>query len=371
MRRTAGMRVADDAIVAVCRGAVPVLPDDAEGVDDFLAGVRYHRVAPLAHVALREAAPELAARLKEDRDRALMNHLRTSALLGKLARTLDGIEWLAFKGPMLAEFAHPVPGLRFYKDLDLLVAPGQFRDTCRRLLDDGWQVLFSDDSLEAEEFPGEIALVDAHGVVLDLHWAMEVMQSVRRRFRATAEELISRRVPVTIGPAKLHGLSAPDALVHVCQHAALIGATKLGHILDADQLARQVGDWDDVVLRAADWGAGVQVAAVLGRARRLLGTLVPDGLARDLGVGPAMRQVMRGVDATWPVQGLRQDESWVRLLTRAMRPGLASTLGSGARRVGLGAWNRLRGPEAEQPRVPASREVLDAYLSRVEAMAAR
>lgn len=371
MRRTAWQRAVDRALVAVCRGEPVSVPDGPPAVDAFLAGARYHRIAPLAHVALRDSAPGVAGQLREDRDRALMNHLRTSALLGTLDATLDGLDWLLFKGPMLSEFAHPVPGLRFYKDLDLLVGPAQFREACRRLLENDWQVIFSDESLQASEFPGEIALVGPHGIVLDLHWAMVVMRSVRRRFPVTADELLARRVPVTIGPARLHVFDAADALVHVCQHAALAGATKLGHILDADQLARQVGDWDDVVLRAADWGAGVQVAAVLGRARRLLGTPVPEGLARDLGVGPAMRQVMRGVDTTWPVQGLRQDESWVRLLTRAMRPGLASTVGSGARRVGLGAWNRLRAPEAEQPRVPASREVLDAYLARVEAMAAR
>ncbi|GAB3811861.1 hypothetical protein GCM10028820_03810 [Tessaracoccus terricola] len=357
----------DRALVDVCRGTPPVLPEGPGVVDEVVAGARYHRIAPLAHVALRDSAPEAAAALKEDRAKALMNHLRTSALLGGVAGAIDGIDWLAFKGPMLSEFAHPVPGLRFYKDLDLLVAPGQFRETCNRLIDGGWRIILSDESLLSHELPGEVALVNEAGVVMDLHWSMVVMRSVRRRFDVTAEALLSRRIPVAIGPAKLWALSPADALVHVCQHAALIGATKLGHVLDADQLARQVSDWDDVVEKAEAWGAGVQVAAVLGRGARLLGTPVPAELERRLGLGPGMRRLLAAVDGRWPIQTLRQDASWVRLVTRALRPGLLGTAGTIVGRAAHGSLNRLRRAKAQGPRVPASAEVIDTYLERVEA----
>lgn len=367
MRRNALQQRVDQALVDVCRGVGPTLPEGPAVVDELVAGARYHRIAPLVHVALRESRPDVAAALKEDRSKALLNHLRTSALLGGVAGVLTGVEWLAFKGPMLSEFAHPVPGLRFYKDLDLLVAPDRFRETCNRLIDAGWRIILSDESLLSDELPGEVALANEAGVVMDLHWSMVVMRSVRRRFDVTAEALLERRVPVTIGPAGLWALAPADALVHVCQHAALVGATKLGHVLDADQLARQVTDWDDVVARAEAWGAGVQVAAVLGRAHRLLGTPIPGDLEARLGLGVGMRRVLATVDARWPAQALRQDASWVRLVTRALRPGLVAT---GATIVGRGAngvVNRLRSPEPTGPRVPASPEVIDTYFGRVEA----
>jgi hypothetical protein len=370
MRRTALQRAVDDALLTTCRGGHPRLAEEAVTAgpalaDDLVAGARYHRVAPLAHVALRRHHPELAELLADDRSRALIHHLRASERLAAVARVLSGLRWLAFKGPILSEFAHPVPGLRFYKDLDVLVAPGEFREACTRLLAEGWQVLLSAESLGSAELPGELALADPHGLVLDLHWATVVSRTARRRFTGDAEALLGRRRQVTIGPAQAWAFSRGDALVHVAQHAALIGATKLGHLLDADQLARQVDDWDDLVERAGEWGAGVEVAAVLGRAGRLFGTPIPDGLAERLGVGAGMRRLLREIDRRWPVQTLREDASPVRLLTRALRPGLAATTGNALQRASRGVWHRLREPRGRAG-TPAGAEALDAYLERVE-----
>lgn len=356
--------------MAVCRGTPPRLPEGADVARDFVAATRYHRISPLAHVALRESHPDVAAMLRADRDEAMLNHLRTSALLGGIGQTLGDIDWLVFKGPVLAEFAHPVPGLRFYKDLDLLVSAADFPAACHRLFDAGWQLLVGDDSLLGSELAGEVPLVDAHGIVMDLHWSMVVMSSVRRRFDVSAEDLLARRQQRRIGPAAVSVLSPADALVHVCQHAALIGATKLGHVLDADQLARQVKDWDDVAERAVHWGAEVQVAAVLGRAARLLGTPVPEGFDRRLGLGRAMTRVMAWVDHAWPVQSLRQDASWVRLITRALRPGPLRTAGTVLARSARGVRNRMRRRSAPPARKPATAEAINTYLARVTAATA-
>ena len=356
-------------LVNACQGVWSRVPEDEASVADFVAGARYHRIAPLAHVTFREHQPEIAQLLQADRDRALMNHLRMSALLGRISKLLDGIDWLVFKGPVLSEFAHPVPGLRFYKDLDVLVSPADFRRATNRLLEAGWRVLVSDDSLRSGEFPGEIPLMDAHGIVMDLHWSMIVMRSVRGRFPVSAEPLLERRVPATLGPVKLSVLDPVDALVHVCHHAALVGATKLGHILDADQLARSVTDWEAVTQRAHDWGAQPQVAVVLGRARHLFATPMPDDLGRSLALGPGLSLLMMMIDRVWPVPGLRKDESWVRLATRAVRSDLVRTAGVVVRNAGQGLVTRLRRADSDEPRFTAAPGVIEEYLARVEASA--
>lgn len=368
MRPMSEKAAVDAAAVDVCRGGAPTFPTTDSAVADFIAAVRYHRIAPLAHVALRASRPEVAVLLQPDRDDALLNHLRVSSLLAGVSSTLDGIPWLVFKGPVLSEFAHPAPGLRYYRDFDLLVSPNDFRVACHRLLDAGWQVVVGNDSLQSEEFPGEIPLVDPHGIVMDLHWSMVVMKSVRGRFSVAAESLLGRRRPVTIGPARLSVLDPADALVHVCHHAALIGATKLGHILDADQLARQVDDWDVLAGRAKEWGATIQVAVVLGRARRLFDTPVPADLDRRLDIGEALSAVMSAADRSLPIESLRRDASLIRLFTRALRPTLLGTAGVVLRHAGQGLVNRLqpRGPVG--PRIGADPAVIEEYLTRVESL---
>ncbi len=367
MPRTSPQSIVDDALLAICTGTVPQLPDVPGLTDDLVAAVRHHRIAPLAHVALRGPRPDLASLLQPDRNEAILNHLRVSALLVSMAHLLDGIEWLAFKGPILSEFAHPVAGLRFYNDLDLLIAPADLREACGRLLNTGWQVVVGDTSLLSKELPGEIPLADAHRIILDLHWSMVVMKSVRNRFQISTGPLLERREPAEIGPAKLWRLSGADELVHVCHHAALIGATRLGHVLDADQLARQVDDWDEVVTRAHEWGAEVQVAAVLGRAHRLLGTPVPTDLNRLLGLGRGLGWTMEHIDRAWPVHTLRRDASWSRLATRSLRPGLLRSGAVAVRRATRGVLERTHPIGVEQPRIPASEQGIATYLTRVEA----
>lgn len=373
MRRTALRRSVGDVLVTVCRGGQPRLHDELVAMgpaftEDLVAAARYHRIAPLAHVALRAHHPELAEWFAGDRTRALTHHLHATARLADLARSLAGLRWLTFKGPVLSEFAHPVPGLRFYKDLDVLVSPREFREACGRLLDDGWQVLLSAESLESAELPGELALADRNGLVLDLHWSMVVSGSVRSRFTADADTLLAGRSAVRLGPSALWTLSPADAVVHVALHAALIGATKLGHLLDADQLARQVDDWDAVAARAQAWAAPVEVAAVLGRAQHTLGTPLPRNLASSLGVGEGMRGLLAELDRRWPVQRLRRDASLVRLVTRALRPGLATTSALAAQRAARGLVHRVV-RSVEPARNPPTPAVLDAYFTRVEAAA--
>src|SRR5699024_7504388 len=122
----------------------------------LLHALRYHRLAPLAHVLLRDTEPVLARRLKSDRDRAITVHLCATEVLRQFADLTADIPWVVFKGPALSELAHPVPGLREYQDLDLLVAPSDLRHVSERLLDAGWSVLDYDDMLTASQVAGEI-----------------------------------------------------------------------------------------------------------------------------------------------------------------------------------------------------------------------
>lgn len=370
MRRRGSGSEIDAALVAVCTGDHVRLPDEDDAASEFVEAARHHRIGPLAHVRTRDTFPDIAKQLQPDRDEALHSHLWTSALLPSLGTSLEGIRWVVFKGPVLSEFAHPIPGLRFYKDMDLLVSPKNFAEACRRLLAGGWQLLVGDDSLLGSELAGEVPLVDRRGVVLDLHWSMVVTSTARRRFMLNTDDLLARARPRTLGPAEFLVLSPSDALVHVCQHAALVGATRLGHVLDADQLARQVEDWDDVAATARAWGAGVHVAAVLGRARRVLGTPVPRDFERRLGVSMPMASLLSGMDRLWPVQSLRSDESWLRLFTRALRPGVLGTAATVVRRTTFGVLHRLR-PEPVTPREVPSQQAIDTFLSRVTAAAGR
>lgn len=335
--------------------------------DSLIAAARFHRIAPLVYRTLAVCGSPQADLLAADRRGAVIHHIRVSAVLAEIAHALDGLPWAVFKGPVLSEFAHPVPGLRTYKDVDILVSPAQLREAAQRLFDSGWNVVDSDADLRNPDIGGELRLASRAGVLLDLHWAMVVTRSLRQLFPTDSEALLERRVPAQIGPASLAVLDPLDATVHTLQHAALAGGVRLLHLLDADQTVRRnVQDWNELCERAKSWGATSQTALVLLRAQRWLGTPVPPDLFARLELSAALRSLLRSVDRLSPAPKLRKDESTAKLVARAVRPSATRTMALAARNAALGVVHRMRPATPPKPREPASPNVIAQYFDVVE-----
>lgn len=359
------------AIVDVCVGRPPILVDGLARAS-FVPAVRHHRVAPLAHVLLRPHDPDLAAELKPDRDAAMSKHLGTSVVLDGLHTILDGIDWAVVKGPVLSEHAHPAPGLRTYTDVDVLVAPSALRDVTARFLDAGWNVIDYHDMLINPGTPGEMHWVSPSGMLIDLHWSVINMASTRSEFTVPTDELLARRVQLPVGLSSAWTLADADAVAHVGLHAALTGAHRMLLILDVDQLARRVTDWDELVTRAVAWGAAPALGIVLARARTLLQTPLPSDIHRALGITPGLRAALRTVDRLWPVPTLREEASPARFMARSARSTSARTWAAIGRRSLRGIANRLPGGDQDArpaQRRPASLESLETYLRQVETQA--
>lgn len=353
--------------MSVARGEPPELDPLVRAAPDGLVdALRHHRLAPAAHVLLRTGAPEVAALLAEDRYGAMATHLHVTTLLHHLDTLLDGVPWAVVKGPVLSELAHPVPGLRPYRDVDVLVAPANLRTVCERLLTAGWTVASLEDMLRFPELPGQLHWRSPTGIQMDLHWNL-VNEARRRRARPVpSAELLARRVPVTLGFFSGWTLEPVDALVHVCLHAALSGANKLVYLVDAQRMAARVGDAREVASRATDWGATPHVALVLRRARAALGGPLPGELDRL--TSPAFRALTTAVDRVAPVPRAREDPGLARLVARAVRPGAARTTLAAARSTGRYLFGRPSPVAAD--RALGSRESLESFLLRVEAEAA-
>lgn len=361
------------ALVDVCRGRVPHLSDRGAVAEEFVDAVRLHRIAPLAHVLLREDRPDISDRLGTDRDLAMAIHLRSSIVLGELGRAAGDIPWAAFKGPVLSEFFHPVQGLRTYGDIDVLVGPTDLREMSDRLVDIGWIVADPDEHHHNPDTPGEMHWLTPAGLLVDMHWSMINMAQIRRRFNVRTDSLLKRRRRVRLGLATAPVLDPLDAFVHVCMHAGLTGAHRLLWLLDVDQMARQVTDWDAVVQRTVEWQVEAPMAVVVGRATRFLGTPVPSDLVERLGITRSSRRVMDLADRWSPVPSLEKEESIAKAVSRGVRLTGPATLDVLARKAWLGAVARLSGRTAGRRRsggwTGADAVAQDAYLAAVEAEA--
>lgn len=368
--RQGGRGAVSRTLVEVARGTTPTTREEPARAAELVTALRYHRIGPLGHVRLRDTHPGVSEHLRPDRDAAIAFHVRATIMLDALRGILDGIPWVTFKGPVLSETAHPVPGLRSYRDVDVLVDPSSLRDVTRRLQEAAWVVADYEDMLHNPQTPGEMHWVSPAGILVDLHWSMINMATRRRRFAVGSAALLERRIPVRLGLGEAWTLDPVDALVHVCLHAALTGANKVVYLLDADHLAGRTPDWDEVGQRARAWGAQTHVAVVLGRARAVLGTTLPTGLHRTLGVSTGLWTLSGTVDRLSPVPTLRREASAARLFARAVQPDVTHTLAAVARNVGLGVRHRLQPGQLVAPvRERADADALQAYLAAVEAAA--
>ena len=201
---------------------------------------------------------------------------------------------------------------------------------------------------------GELELGRPGGAVVDLHWSLVISETLRRRFHIPTADLLARSTPVTIGSVEVHTFDATDTLVHLCHHAAFSGAVRLVHLLDVDQAAARIQDWDLVARRARSWGAGAQVGLVLARARRVLGTPVPEELDRQLGLSRAFRTlVCRGRPAPGPPPPYAvtpRCHDWWRAPRGRARLATASVA---LQNAVLGAVDRARPAPAREQSTPA------------------
>lgn len=354
-------------LVEVCRQSGHCSPVPSGAGAELVAAARFHRVAPLVHKAYRDAAPDVAELLRPDQLRAVAVHLQACATLRQLSTVLGGLGWVTFKGPVFSEHAHPVPGLRSYNDVDVLVAPSNLRGVTELLWAADWRLADYRDMLRNPAVPGEMHWISPQGALVDLHWSMINMASRRRLFDIETSELLRRRVSVPLGSDAVWTLDPTDALVHACLHAAGAGANKLIYLLDVDCLSRGVIDWDAVSARSQEWRAQAQVALVLGRARRVLGAPVPADFGHHAQVSRLVRGLCALTDRITPVARGRVDEGLSRFVARAVQPTGRATTRAVGRNAGRWLIGRTKKPRAAgDDRLGADWDSLEIYLQAVE-----
>ena len=351
------------ALLAVCRLQAPDV--EIAQRQDFSLQLRRHRLQPLAHLASSRAGRASAAGAEAGFLEAVGAHTRNLAALRALNVTFDGLVWVVLKGPVLSELAHPVPGVRQYADIDVLIDPGDLRKCIHRLQRDGWRQLDGNHRLLLQRMPGELHFLGLHGAQVDLHWSVSNNRAARSASSFSTSEILARRTVRTIANLELPTMDDVDGLLHLCVHAAHAGADRLLWLLDVDQwMGTRHIDWTEFLRRAGAAGMGPAAFVVLGRARRTFDSPVPVAVMRELS-GRSPWHVAEGVLRTvQPVEQVARERSAARLIARASRRDGASS----SREL----FKRLSSSVRHQHRVDSSwREDPDAeaweeFLSRVE-----
>lgn len=304
----AGRRAVGDVLIACAAGTDPRTALDqcsAEALGLLPEAAEYHGISMLVYAALRRIGFEdttVAGALGSAFRGYVVTSLRTAHDQLVVRNALDGagLPWAILKGPMLSEIYYGDPSARSSTDLDVLVDPRDLGAALDVLADAGAALIDVNWDLICKTRRGELNLRLPMGTPLDLHWTLVNEASVRRCFNLPSSRLLERRVTHQLTAGESPSLDQTDTLVHVALHACLSGGHRLGWLTDVARVVEHGDlDWDVVVERGRRAGAGLPIAVMLERARRVLGLHVPAHVLKRLGSSsPGWIRFLRGIEGT-------------------------------------------------------------------------
>jgi hypothetical protein len=341
------------------------LLDDRAGADDALARiVRAGRIDELLERAAEQRVlgalqphlrgvpgldPAIEQRLSRQAAGHAAHQLRILEGLRWFGALMDaeGIAWLSFKGPVVAQLLYRPAVLRTFQDLDLLVPQKDFPRAIVALEREGGALLDRNWRLIGREGRAQLHVALPLETEADVHWHVLNRRTIRSSFTLDMEGPLERARSVEVEGLTVPTFDAVDTLVHLAVHAALGGADRLSWFEDIRRSIQiESPPWDQLVDRASGWGAGASVAVSLRRARRALGAEVPEWALRELDRSSVRRAVGVWIEGRWPVERPHTERDPVSLWARLIRDRAGPTLRTVGYRLAqpvTGALHRMTG----------------------------
>ena len=254
-------------------------------------------VAPIVYQRLRresllDCLPDDAVyTLRKAYHRAWVRNLLHLRILERavLALAAVGIRPILLKGASLIATVYDEPALRPMRDVDLLVAPEEFRPALSQLVATGSQ------PTQGEPFDGAYELV-SHHVGLVYHEETDILVELHHQWLSLpvqhvgvidVAELRSRAQPVAIGNTHADALCAEDQVLQLAGHMAFHSPVleRLIWYTDIDRVVRHAGgdlDWDTIMHRAQRYLMALPLQHVLAAAVDWLGTPLPPAVSHRL-----------------------------------------------------------------------------------------
>lgn len=251
-----------------------------------------HGLVPLLNEVISELRLSVPKEVEQAiqtqcRDHAVQNlqYINQLQLLTNKFRGAD-LRVIPYKGPVIAELAYSDVSLRWFGDLDFLVAEEDVVRVCEILQQEGYhQTEFTGISpselLENSLFrwEGEFHFSDHDGTYVDIRNQF-VGKSPERE--AIVSDLWDRRSTVTVSGETIPALSPEDRLLILLAHGTKHAWCRLSWTYDITLLLKQNVDWHVLLDRAARYGW--KTAALLGLAvvASLAGIDIPEFIRQEI-----------------------------------------------------------------------------------------
>ena len=269
-------------------------------------------------------------------------------IVDRLSRA--GIEFIPYKGPVLAEALYGDIALRQSGDIDVLIHASDLKRVREAVADLGYrphQTLSADEEEAYLRSGYECAFDGPAGKNL-----LEVQWAIQPRFYAVnleMGELFRRAITATVAGAEIKTLSAEDSFLVLALHAAKHVWGKLIWLCDLARICSQPTlDWNWIGDRARELGIVRTLRVTLVLAQKLLGTSLPasatENLPQDSATVPLADEIEAYIatEKTFDVESRAYFKLMLRLRERRMDR--MRFLGRLVVTPGPGEWTAIRLP---------------------------
>ena len=221
-----------------------------------LESAEHHRLIPAMHSALvgKNGVPST---LRVRAHKHAWRVLHFTVELTKIARSFEqrGIEFLAHKGPALAQLLYGNPAMRQFGDLDVIVRAQDFARAKDALTESGYDPglrlsVRQEKSFLRSGYECSFGLKSERNLV-ELQWQI-VPRFCSMNFDIDA--LFSRSTQIELDGLSLRTMGREDLLLVLCVHAAKHAWAQLGMLRDIAALTNFNLDWSWIVAEARRLG---------------------------------------------------------------------------------------------------------------------
>src|SRR3954468_4909421 len=221
-----------------------------------LKSAEHHRLIPALHAAFsgKDGVPST---LRVRAHKHAWRVLHFTVELTKIARCFRrrGIEFLAHKGPALAQFLYGNAAMRQFGDLDLIVRPRDVALAKEALVEAGYEPGLQLSPRQEKDFLRsgyECSFgQNSERNLVELQWQI-VPRFCSINFDIDA--LFSRSIQIDVDGVTLRTMGQEDLLLVLCVHAAKHEWAQLGMLRDIATLANFNLDWNWIVAEARRLG---------------------------------------------------------------------------------------------------------------------
>lgn len=201
----------------------------------------------------------------------------------------DDIFMLSFKGPALSQHLFGDVGLRYSRDLDLLVKPQDLDRAEQLLLSNGYTRQLPDFALTPRQkkaylkfYPHVSFYHPGHQSVVEVHWRLCANPHLLPP--EYAEQMIESTQQVSIAGTQITSLSDENRLLYLCLHGANHGWYRLKWLCDVAQFLHHKR-----TIKTINWQAWVENVLKLGCNRPVAQALLLAHQLFDAPLPPATR----------------------------------------------------------------------------------